>query len=54
MRSIFTAIVVFLVHTVASADRFGIEEAADTPVSLWGSLLWIAVLVLGYILFRKK
>jgi hypothetical protein len=54
MRHLFAAAFVVLGVTATRADRFGIDEASDSPVSLWGSVLWIAVLVLGYILFRKK
>ena len=43
-----------LANLGAHADRFGVNEASDSPTSFWGSLIWIAVLVLGYFLWKKK
>lgn len=54
MRSLIVATVCLLAISSARSDRFGIDEAGDVPPSFWGSLLWIAVLVVGYILFKKK
>ena len=54
MRHLFAAIFTLLLVSASRADRFGINEAGDAPVSFWGSVILIAVLVLGYFLFRKK
>ena len=42
-----------LAHLGAHADRFGVNEASDSPTSFRGALVWIAVLVLGYILWKE-
>ncbi len=54
MHQLFATTLALLAVSAARADRFGIDEAGDAPVSVWGSVIWIAIFALGYYLFRKK